>query len=100
MLEPLIPDKISSQEKNDALRSIYFLKKKKCGQLKGRTCASDSKQRPYITQEELSSPTVSIKGHRTTLGMDAHIKKVVATTDVVGDYLNALIDDFMAMKLE
>jgi len=36
----------------------------------------------------------------TTLVVDAHEDRVLSTADVVGAYLNTLIDNFMAIKLE
>ena len=39
-------------------------------------------------------------GLMTTRVVDAHVKRVVATSDVVSAYLSALIEDFLAMELE
>ena len=98
--EQLHPQKMASQEKKDTLRAICFLKEKRRGRLKCRICANGSKQRPYITKEAFSFPMVSAEGLVAALVVDTHEERAVVTVDVVGAYLNALMDNFLAMKLE
>ena len=100
MVEPLDTDKISFQQKKDALRTVSFFKQKRRGRLKSRTCADGSKQRPYITKEGSSLPTVSTEALVATLVIDANEDRDVATSDVVGAYLNADMEKFVAMKIE
>jgi len=38
-----------------------FLKEKRTGEVKGRGCADGRPQRDYMTQEEISAPTVSVR---------------------------------------
>ena len=42
VVEPLDPEKISFQQKKYVLCAVSFLKEKRCGCLKGRTCADGS----------------------------------------------------------
>ena len=73
---------------------MSLLKEKRNGDLKGRTCADGSVQRPYVTKEDSSSPTVSTEALMTTFVIDAYEKRVTATADVTGAYLNAKMDEF------
>ena len=66
VVDPLDPDKLTTQQKKDALRTVSLLKEKRNGDLKGRTCADGSIQRPYVSKEDSSSPTVSTEALMTT----------------------------------
>ena len=50
---------LTPEEKDRLLESRLFLKKKRCGKIKGRTVAGGNKQRAYIDKSDASSPTVS-----------------------------------------
>ena len=100
VVDPLNPDLLTPLQKRDALRTVSLLKEKRSGDLKGRTCADGSVQRKYISKEDSSSPTVSTEALITTLVIDAYEGREVATCDVVGAYLNAIMDEFVAMKIE
>ena len=54
------PESLSKQERRRALRAINLIKLKRCGKVKGRTCADGSIQRGYISKEDSSSPTISL----------------------------------------
>ena len=54
----------------------------------------------YVTKEDSSSPTVSTEALMTTFVIDAYERRVVATADVTGAYLNAKMDQFLVMKIE
>ena len=79
---------------------MSLLKEKRNGDLKGRTCADGSVQRPYVTKEDSSSHTVSTEALMTTFVIDAYERRVTATADVTGAYLNAKMDQFLVMKIE
>ena len=68
--------------------------------MKGSTCADGSKQRPYITKEKSSLPTVSSEALVVPLVIDDNEGKDVVTADVVGAYLNDDMDYFFTMKIE
>ena len=69
---------------------MNLIKKKRCGKIKGRTCANGSKQKRYLKHgESISSPTVSLEAIIGTLLIDAHEGRDVAIFDVPGAYLQA-----------
>jgi hypothetical protein len=70
-----------------------FLKKKRCGHIKGRGCADGQKQRLYTTQEEASSPTVAIESVMLSCVIDASEGRDVATVDIPGAFMQADMDD-------
>jgi hypothetical protein len=80
---------LTNQEKSRALRAVNLITKKRCGKIKGRTCANGRSQRNYITKEESSSPTISLELLFTTLVIDAHEKRAVQTFDIPGAYLQS-----------
>ena len=90
---------LTATQKREALRAINLIKEKKCGKLKGRTCADGSTQRKYFTKEQKSSPTVSTDALMLSIIIDAYETRDVTTADVVGVYLNADMSDFTVMKL-
>ena len=49
---------MTREQKLEALESLMFLIKKRCGRIKARACANGSKQRVYIRKEDAASPTV------------------------------------------
>jgi hypothetical protein len=52
---------LTREEKHKALQYLMFLKKKRCGRIKGRGCADGRKQRIYKTKEETTAPTVAVE---------------------------------------
>ena len=42
---------MSRYERSRALRAINLINDKRCGRIKGRTCADDRPQRDYVSQE-------------------------------------------------
>eukprot|EP00957_Ditylum_brightwellii_P054951 4164505-Ditylum_brightwellii.AAC.1 len=93
-------DSLTEAQKHDALRAIMFLKEKRCGRIKGRTCADGRKQRETIAKEDAASPTVAPESVIITSVIDAKEGRDVATTDIPGAYLNAEMDEFVVMVLE
>ena len=51
---------MSRSDKLGSLQYLMFLKKKRCGRIKGRGCADGRKQRAYTDKADASAPTVSI----------------------------------------
>ena len=77
-----------------------FLKKKRCGTIKGRGCADGRKQREYTTKEETSSPTVAIESLMLSCIIDAKEGRDVATADIPGAFMQTDMVDTVHMKLE
>ena len=70
------------EQKKAALRYLMFLKKKRCGRIKGRGCAGGRKQRVYISKEERSSPTVTTEGMILSCILDVMEGRYVVTVDI------------------
>ena len=58
VVEPFNPDTLSSEDKMKSLVAITFINEKRCGKLKGRTCADGRKQGQYLSKETFTSSTV------------------------------------------
>ena len=61
VMDPKDASTLSKEQKRAALNYLMFLKKKRCGRIKGRGCADGWKQRLYKRKSETSSPIVAIK---------------------------------------
>jgi len=57
----LDPNSLTREQKWRKLRTIDLIKLKRCGKVKGRTCADGSIQRKYVPREEAPSPTLSLE---------------------------------------
>ena len=99
VFKPLDAASLTGEQKKEALRAINLIKEKRCGRLKGRTCADGRAQRGLYTKEQTASPTVSTDALMMTLMIDALEQRDVATADVAGAYLHADMDDFVIIKL-
>jgi len=87
--------------KRRALRAINLIKEKRCGKIKGRTCADGSSQRKYVPREEASSPTIALESLMVLLMINAHEERDVVIFDVPGAYLHADIGNkFALLKIE
>ncbi len=71
VIEPKRANMLTRQEKKDALEYLMFLRKKRCGKIKGRGCADGRKQRIYKTKEETSAPTVAVESLFSSSVIDA-----------------------------
>ena len=87
---PINPSKLTKFEKRVALDAVNIIKKKRNGDIKGRTCANGAKQRRYVKAGEITySPTVSLVSILTTLSIDTYEGRDVAIVDIPGAYLHA-----------
>ena len=80
---------VSREFRRKALRLVQLIKKKRCGKMKGRTCANGRKQRSYISKEDAKSPTVTGEGLILSCVTDVHEGRVVVTCDVPGAFLHS-----------
>ena len=68
----IYPSTLSVEEKNKSLEAVNLIKKKRCGKIKGRTCANGNKQKRYLKHGgTISSQTVSLEAMIGTLVIDA-----------------------------
>jgi hypothetical protein len=91
---------LTNEEKKKALHYLVFLKKKRCGRIKGRGCADGRKQRIYKTKEETSAPTMAIESLFLSSVIDAKEGRSVVTLDIPGAFMQADMDEVLYMKLE
>ncbi len=101
VLEPKDADNLTQEEKKAALHYLMFLKKKRCGPIKGRRCADGRKQHVYTSKEDASSPTVAIEALMLSCVIDAKENRDVATVDIPGAFMQAdTVDNTVHMKME
>jgi Reverse transcriptase (RNA-dependent DNA polymerase) len=100
VIEPKNIDMLTDIEKHRSLQYLMFLKKKRCGRIKGRGCADGRKQRMYKSKEETSSPTVAIESLMLSCAIDAKEKRHVITADIPGAFMQADMDETVHMKIE
>jgi hypothetical protein len=100
VIEPISPSTLSPEDKKGALEYLMFLKKKRCGKIKGRGCADGRKQRVYTTKEEASSPTVSTEALMLSCVIDAKEGRDVATANVPGAFMQVEMDEVVHVRLE
>jgi len=94
VVQPVDVDTLSQKMQEQAMEAVNLIKVKRCGKVKGRTCANGSKQRKYLSPEvSVASPTVSLEDFLTTILIDAQEDRDVAIFDVPGDYLHAKFPD-------
>ena len=65
--EPLKASDLNHEQRREALESITMVTIKRCGKVKGRTCADGRKQREYITKAEASLSTILLEGLMTII---------------------------------
>ena len=99
VIEPMEARTMTRTDKRSALEYLMFLKKKRCGRIKGRGCADGRKQRGHMTKEETSSPTVSTEGLLLSCTIDAQEGRDVATTDIPGAFMQTDINDTVYVRL-
>ena len=89
VFKPLYADKLSSKEMSKALTSLIFLREKRDGNVKARSCANGSVKRKHVAKEEAAAPTVAIESVFVTATIDAKEKQEVVTIDIPGAFLHA-----------
>jgi hypothetical protein len=99
-IEPRKGAMLTREEKQAALNYLMFLKKKRCGRIKGRGCDDGRKQRLYKTKEETSAPTVAIESVFLTSVVDAKEGRRVITLDIPGAFMQTDIDEVIHVRLE
>ncbi len=100
VIDIMDPTMLTREQRRAALQYLMFLKKKRCGRIKGRGCADGRKQRLYTAKEDASSPTVAIESVMLSCVIDAMERRDVATVDIPGAFMHADMDDEVYMRLE
>lgn len=81
------PNEVTFNVRQKAMSYLMFLKRKRCGKIKGRGCADGRPERESITKEETRSPTVSIRTIMASCVMDALDLREVKNVDFPGAFL-------------
>jgi hypothetical protein len=97
--EPTMASMMTRAEKKASLEYLMFLKKKRCGRIKGRGCADGRKQRLYTNKEDTSSPTVTTEGLFLSCVIDAKEGRDVATADIPGAFMQADMDETVFVRM-
>ena len=92
--------KLTRKQKKKALRTLSIIKGKRDSTIKGRTCTDGRKQRLWKTKQESASPTVHTDSVMLSMIVGAHEKRSIAVGDFKGAYLNAIMDEFLHVRLE
>jgi len=71
VFEPYDAFSLMKEQKRQALRAVNLIKEKRCGRLKGRTCADGRSQRESFAKEETTSLTVSTNALMLSIIIDA-----------------------------
>ena len=83
-----------------ALGYLMFLKRKRCGKIKGRGCADGRKQRTHIKKDESASPTVATEAVFITAVIDALERRVVTVADIPGAFMHSDMDPDVYMRID
>ena len=86
---------LTPKQRKQALAYLMFLKRKRCGKIKGRGYADSRKQRAYSTKEESTTPMVSTEAVFLTTVIDAMEDRSVVVLDVLGAFMQAEIDELV-----
>ena len=98
MMTPVHKNCLTSEQRKEALAYLMFLKRKRCGKIKGRRCADGRKQRVYIAKEESTAPTVSTEAVFLTAIIDAMENRNIAVLDVPGAFIQAEIEELVHVR--
>jgi len=88
-------NELTREQKDEALRAINHITKKRDGCIKGRTVADGSVQKDLCEKSQTASPTVSTDALLISLIVDAHEQRDVAVTDVVAEFLKADMNEHL-----
>jgi hypothetical protein len=99
VFEPKSATDLTDEDKRKALASLIFLKEKRNGDIKARSCANGSVQREHIAKEEAAAPTVALESVFITSAIDAKENRKIVTIDIPGAFLHADNEDYVLMKM-
>ena len=100
VMQPINRKDLPPSQKREVLGYLMFLKKKRCGTMKGRGCFDGRKQQAYITKEESTSPTISTEAMFLTAVVDAWENWKVAVLDVPGAFMQVDMDELVHVQLQ
>jgi hypothetical protein len=93
VMEPRHTRDLTPEELREALGYLMFLKRKRCGKIKGHGCADGCKQRPHIDRANAASPTVATESVFLMAVIDALENRDIAIVDIPGAFMQVDLDD-------
>jgi hypothetical protein len=90
---PMSKHEITNIDHSRVLESLIFLTEKRNKTIKARHCANGSKQRDYMSKEDVSSPTVSTEATLITATIEAEEGRDVATCDIPNAFIQTELND-------
>ncbi len=93
MFEPKLADELTDNDKKKVYASLIFLKEKRNGDIKARSCAE------HITKDEAALPTVALESVFVTTAIDAKEHQKMVTNDIPGAFLHANNEDYVIIKM-
>jgi hypothetical protein len=89
VFQPIHKSSMTRQEIIGTLNTLTFIKRKRCGRVKARTCADGRPQRSLFQKWESSSPTVRTESVLITSLIDSYERRRVGVYDIPGAFLHA-----------
>jgi hypothetical protein len=100
VFEPKHANDLSEEDMKKALSLLIFLKGKKSGAIKARSCANGSVQRKHVAKEETAAaPTAGLDSVFLASTIDAKEIRKVVTINIPGAFLHADNEDYVIMKM-
>jgi hypothetical protein len=93
VMKPVHSRELTPEERREALAYLMFLKRKRCGKVKGRGCADGRKQRRYTDRADAASPTVATEVVFLTAVIDALENCDVAVVNIPGAFMQVDLDE-------
>jgi hypothetical protein len=100
MWKSMYADKLSREQRMQALLLLLFLKEKRSGDIKGRACVNGAPQRAYIPKDEAASPTVSTESTFIMALIAAKEQRKVQCYNVPSTFVNTDVDEEVIMVLK
>jgi hypothetical protein len=97
---PVSYESLSNKQKVKVLRTIMFLKRKRCGRLKSRLVADGRGQERNECGIDVSSPIVAIESIFMIAAIGACNERIIVTVDVEGAYLHCDMIGFVVVELD
>jgi hypothetical protein len=89
---------LTPEQRQESLAYLMFVKRKRCGTIKGRGCADGRKQRAYTDKEEATSPTIATEAVFLTAVIAALEGRDVAVIDVPGAFMQTDLDELVHVR--
>ena len=99
VFQPIYCSSMTRQEVISTLNTLTFIKRKRCGRVKARTCADGRPQRILFQKWESSSPTVRTESVITTSVVDAYEQRTIGVYDIPQAFLHAEQTDLTYIKM-